>query len=81
MTILNTVTKKVEGMRRTIPFSNEKEKRRSMVLYCKMKLRQLKGAAVDLNLMESRKQRAEMDNVIIINTNEVEEWVEKAKES
>ena len=80
-TILNTATKKVEGMRRTIPFSNEKEKRRSMVLYCKMKLRQLKGAAVDLNLIESRKQRVEMNDVIITNTNEVEEWVEKVKES
>ena len=39
MDILNTATKKIEGMRRTIPYSQEKEKRRSMVLYCKMKLR------------------------------------------
>ena len=36
--ILNKAIKKVEGMRRTIPHSYEKEKVRSMVPYCKMKL-------------------------------------------
>jgi len=30
MTILNTATKKVERIRRTIPFSNKKEKRKEM---------------------------------------------------
>ena len=80
MDILNTATKKIEGMRRTIPYSQEKEKRRSMVLYCKMKLRQLKGVAIDVDLMQSRMRRAEMEDIVIDSIAEAEKWIEKAKE-
>ena len=40
--IFTTALKKVEGMKRTVPYSNEKMKRRVTLLYWKMKLRQIK---------------------------------------
>ena len=66
-------------MKRTIPFSHEKEKRRSMVLYYKMKLRELKGIVIEKDLMAKRKERANMKDVEISTINEVEEQLEKAK--
>ena len=50
--MLNTALKSVEGMKRNVPFSCEKEKRRAVVLYWKMEIRRLKGIAIDTNLKE-----------------------------
>ena len=61
MRILGTVWKKVEGMRRNVLYSYEKEKRRSALLYWKTKVRILKGNVVDQGMMEKQK--------IIANTN------------
>ena len=77
--ILNMATKKVEGMKQTILFSYEKEKRRSIVLYCKMKLREMKGIVVDEDLIAKRKERADIEDVVISTINKAEEWLEKAK--
>ena len=72
------MNKKVEEMRRTLYFSYWKEKTRSAVLCCKIKLRQLKGVEVDVDLIESRKQRVEMDDVIITSISKAKEWAEMA---
>ena len=77
--ILRTATKAVEGMKRNVPYSQEKEKRRSFVLYCKMKLRQLKGIAIDNELMESKRKRAQV-NVSITSVEEAKEMLQTAKE-
>ena len=76
---MSIATKKVEGMKRSIPHSHEKEKIRSMVLCCKMRLRECKGKVVDGDLMRKRKERAEMQHVAIQTREEAQEWVEKAK--
>ena len=52
-----------------------------MVLYCKMKLRQLKGAVIDSNLIHSRRERAEISDIVIENLAEAKKQVEKTKES
>ena len=79
--IFRDATRKVEGIKRRIPYSHQKEKVRSKVLYCKMKLRQIQGKVVDNDLMESRRVKAEMENEEINTIQEAEEWVENAKES
>ena len=63
--MLNNAAKKVEGMKRSMPHSKEKEKRRSMVLHCKMKLRELKGSVIDIELKDKRREKAEMQNAEI----------------
>jgi len=77
--ILNTATKKIEGMKRSILYSHEKERIRSMVLYSKMKLREIQGKAVDKELLQSRKERANMVNTSIESLEEAEEVVKQAK--
>ena len=62
--MLNTATKKIEDIRRVILYSREKEKQRSIVLYCKMKLRQLKEAAIDSDLLNSKRKRADMSDIV-----------------
>ena len=77
--MFQVATKKVEGMKRAIPFSQEKEKRRSMVLYYKMRIRELKGGAVDSELKEKRKERAQIvDEALTVQ--EAEEMLKIAKE-
>ena len=77
--MLQTATKKVEGMKRSIPFSQEKERRRSMVLYYKMKIREIRGGAIDAELKEKRKVRAGIiDEVSTIQ--EAKNMLEIAKE-
>ena len=50
--IFTAALKKVEGMKRTVPYSKEKVKRRANLLYWKMKLRKIKRKVVDKELME-----------------------------
>ena len=77
--IFTTALKKVEGMKRTVPYSNEKMKRRATLLYWKMKLRQIKQKVVDKELMEKRKEEAQViDNGE--EENEIEELIQKAKD-
>ena len=78
--MLNEATRKVEGIKRNIPYSHEKEKVCSKVLHSKMKLRELQGKVVDSELMNSRKQKAEMNGVIMDAIQDAEGWVEKTKE-
>ena len=61
--MLNTALKSVEGIKRNVPFSCEKEKRRAAVLYWKMEIRRLKGIAIDTNLKEKRRTEAEIDEI------------------
>ena len=67
-------------MKRLIPFSQEKENRRCVVLYCKMRIRELKGGIVYSDLKEKRKERAEMTEDVS-NTQEAEEMLKCAKQS
>ena len=78
--MLNEATRKVKGIKRNIPYSHEKEKFRSKVLFSKMKLRELQGKVVDSELMNSRKRKAEMNVVIMDTIQDTEEWIEKTKE-
>jgi len=66
-------------MKRTVPYSNEKMKRRAILLYWKIKLRQIKQKVVDKELMEKQKEEAQ----VIDNSkeeNEIEELIQKAKD-
>ena len=78
--MLQVATKKVEGMKRSIPFSQEKESRRSAVLYYKMKIREMKGVAIDSELKDKRKVRAGIIDEVS-NIQEAEEMLRLAKES
>ena len=71
--ILNAATRKVEEIWQNVPCSHKKEKRRSIVSCCKIKLSQLKGIAVDMNLMESRMKRAQAKDVSTLSVEEAEE--------
>ena len=77
--MLNTVLKSVEGMKRNVPFSCEKEKRRAAVLYWKMEMRRLKGIAIDTNLKEKRRTKAEIDKIHLQELDEVKQELERAK--
>ena len=59
--------------------AREKEKIRSRVLCCKMKLREFQGKVVDSDLMYKCKERAETKQEFIETIEEAKEWVEKAK--
>ena len=76
--MLNVSTKKVEGIKRTVPYSKEKEKRRSMVLYYKMIIKEFKGGLVDQDLKEVRKFKAEILNAPQ-SFNEAKEGLKDAK--
>ena len=64
--------KDVEGMKREVLYSHEKEKRRSLLLYCKMRVRDLQEKVVDRDLMQRRKERATIDHIGIDTLEEVE---------
>ena len=77
--IFTVALKKVEGMKRTVPYSKEKVKRRANLLYWKMKLRKIKRKVVDKELMEKRRNEADViDNCEEVT--EVEEMIKKAQE-
>lgn len=48
--IFDIARKKVEGMTRNIPYSQEKKKARALILFSKMQLRKLRGIKVDEKL-------------------------------
>ena len=50
--ILNAATKSVEGIKRNVPHSKEKEKQRAAVMCWKMEIRKMKGIVVDDQLKE-----------------------------
>jgi len=77
--ILNTATKSVEGMKRNIPFSKEKEKRRAAVLYWKMEIRRIKGINVDNQLKEKRRLEAGIELMEIQEINEAKSELKIAK--
>ena len=60
--MLQTATKKVEGMKCGIPYSEEKEKRRCRVLYYKMMIREFEQKIVDQDLKIARRYRAVIVN-------------------
>jgi hypothetical protein len=77
--IFTAALKKVEGMKRTVPYSKEKVKRRANLLYWKMKLRKIKRKVVDKELIEKRRNEADIiDNYEEVT--EVEEMIKKAQE-
>lgn len=75
--IFTAATKKVEGMRRNIPYSAEKMKRRANLLYWKMKLRKEEKKVVDEELMEKRKVEA----CIVEESNEIHQIKEYIKQA
>ena len=61
--ILEVARKKVEGMKRNIPYSNEKKETRALVLYAKMQIRTLKGIKVDKEIMSKRQVEANLEGI------------------
>ena len=72
--------RKVEGIKRNVPYSSEKEKRRAAVLCRKMQICKLKGIVVDKELIEKRRKEAELNDEELSDEKEAEEALEKAKE-
>ena len=54
--ILNAARKKVEGQKRNIPYSKEKEKKRGIMLYWKAWIHQIKRGLVDIDNLAKRKE-------------------------
>jgi len=61
--VLETARKKVEGMKRNIPFSREKMRIRAKMLYARMQLRKLKGGRVDVEIMRKRQEEGELEGI------------------
>ena len=55
--------KKVEGMKRNMPCSQEKKKIRAMMLCSKTQIRKLKGTKVDEEIMKKRQLEAQMEGM------------------
>ena len=79
MRIFTEAIKKVEGIKRSIPYSKEKIKRRADLLYWKMKLRKEEGKVIDSELMEKRKKEAQVVEEIE-DIYKIKERIEIAKE-
>ena len=62
----------MEEIKREVLYSHEKEKRRSLLLYYKMRVRDLQGKVVDRDLMQRRKERAMIDHIGINTLEEAE---------
>ena len=77
--MLNTATKSVEGMKRNVPFSKEKEKRRAAVLHWKIETRRLKGINVDVSLKEKRRVEAGLELLEIQHLEEAKKEFENAQ--
>ena len=52
--IINTATKKVEGMKRNVSYLNKKKRCRASLLYSKMQLRKCTGIVVDEDIIKKR---------------------------
>ena len=50
--IFEIARKKVEGMKRNILYSKEKEKARAKILYSKIQIRKLRGIQIDEEIMK-----------------------------
>ena len=65
---MNKARKKVEGSRRGIPYSKEKVKRSTIILYQRSRKRELENKQINREIMEKRKSEADIiDDTIIIN--------------
>ena len=56
--VLSKARKFVEGPKRNVPYSVTKVKARARLLYWKARYKLLKGARVDVEIMEKRKEEA-----------------------
>ena len=67
--MLNQARKKVEGIKRNVPFSQEKLRKIETIGFWKMKVRQLKEENVDDELTNRKKERGsvEVQNQISLN--------------
>ena len=65
---MNKARKKVEGPRREIPYSKEKVKRKTIILYQRSRKRKLENKQINREITEKRKSKAEIiDDKITIN--------------
>ena len=78
--IINTATKKVEGMKRNVPYSNEKKRCRASLLYSKIQLRKCKGIVVDEDIMKKRQNEAQLLGIEYDTIKDTEAAVAKTKE-
>ena len=76
--MLNAATKSVEGMRRNVPFSKEKEMRRAAALHWKMEIRRIKGINVDEQLKEKRRLEAQVESLEAQNLEEAQIKLEES---
>ena len=71
---MNKVRRKVEGLRREIPYSKEKVKKRATLLYQSSRKRELKNKWINKEIIEKGKLEAGIiDDTITINKAE-EQW-------
>jgi len=67
-------------MRRNVSYSKAKLSKIETIGFWKLKLRQLKGEMVDVNLMNKKKERGSIEVPEQITVNEAKESLRKAKE-
>ena len=61
--IINEAIKKIEGMKRNIPYSSKKKIGWARIVYYKMKLRQSKGVKIDTVLLNKKREEAEVEEL------------------
>ena len=76
--ILNIARKKVEEMKRGVPYSLEKARIRDTILYWKAHIRRKKGRIVDVEVMEKRRN---LYNIDTFGEESIKEASQKLQES
>ena len=61
--IINGVIKKIESIKRNIPFSHVKKKCQTNLIYRKMRVRKLKDGKVDKDILNKRRCEAKIDEI------------------
>ena len=77
---LNQTRKKVEGLRRNVPYSDEKIKRIRTIGFQKLKIRQLKGELIDKDLMDTKKEKYALEVPKQVSIQEAKVRLRRAKE-
>ena len=78
--IFQVALRKVEGMKRNVPYSKQKEKQRAKLLYRKMQVRRLKGILIDNEVMEKKRRIAQIEEFETMDIEEAKRAVNQAKE-
>ena len=61
--IINGVIKKIESIKRNIPFSHVKKKCQTNLIYRKIRVRKLKGGKVNEDILNKRRCKSKIDKI------------------